>query len=255
MQKKVFITGGASGIGRASARLFAAHGWTVGVLDRERAGLERLRGELGADRCRAFACDLGDTPALRGALESFCAGDVGGLDLLVNNAGVLHTGAFEELPAAAHHELLDVNARAVIDCLLLAFPLLKTAHGRVINIASASANYGTPGFATYSASKMFVRGLSQALDIEWRPHGIRVSCILPAFVATPMIAGRDGPAFRSLGAPLAPEAVAQAVWRAAHGNRLEWHLGGRYRVLRALSEPLPGGFKRALMRWLLAARA
>lgn len=253
MQKKVFITGGASGIGRASARLFAARGWSVGVLDRDHAGLELLREEIGAERCAAFACDLADQAALRQALQSFCHDNGGRLDLLVNNAGVLHTGAFEELPASAHHELVDVNARGVVDCLLLAFPLLQAARGRAVNIASASANYGTPGFATYSASKMFVRGLSQALDLEWRKHGIRVSCILPAFVATPMIAGRDGEAFRSLGAPLLPEAVAETIWRAAHGSRLEWHIGGRYRILRALSEPLPGGLKRAMMRWLLAA--
>jgi short-subunit dehydrogenase len=66
--------------------------------------------------------------------------------------------------------------------------MLREARGRVVNLASASAAYGTPDFATYSATKMFVRGLSEALDIEWRRHGIRVACMLPAFVATPMIA-------------------------------------------------------------------
>lgn len=254
MAARAFITGAASGIGCASARLFAANGWSVGLLDRDATGLQRLRAELGADRATAWPCDVTDSAALEHALQAFCDGGDGRLDVLVNSAGVLHTGPFEDMPAAAHHELVDVNSRALLDCLRLAFPALRRARGCVVNIASASASYGTPDFATYSASKMFVRGLSQALEIEWRRHGIRVACVMPSFVSTPMIAGRHIAAMRHLGTPLSPEAVAEVVWRAAHGNRLEWHVGRRYRLLRALSEPLPADFKRAMMRWLSAYR-
>ena len=97
---------------------------------------------------------------------------------------------------------------------------------------------------------MFVRGLSEALDIEWRRHGIRVACVLPAFVATPMIAGRRSGSMDRLGVQLRAEDVAEVIWRAAHGRRLMWHVGWRYRLIRLLSEPLPGAARRAMMRWV-----
>jgi NAD(P)-dependent dehydrogenase (short-subunit alcohol dehydrogenase family) len=247
---KAFITGAASGIGRATARLFAARGWRVGVADRDGAGLATLADELGAATCECFCLDVSDPDSLREALARFCGGHAGGLDLLVNNAGVLRIGPFEEVPAAQHRELIEVNARGVVETLLAAFPMLCRARGRVVNLASASASYGTPDYATYSATKMFVRGLSEALDIEWRRHGIRVACVMPAFVATPMIAGRRSAAMDRLGVQLRPEDIAAVIWRAAHGRRLMWYVGWRYRVVRLLSEPLPGNLQRAMMRWV-----
>jgi NAD(P)-dependent dehydrogenase (short-subunit alcohol dehydrogenase family) len=248
MPPNAFITGAASGIGRATARLFAARGWRVGLADRDTAALALLQAELGADRAADFPCDVTDPDSLREALEAFCGGPEGRLDLLVNNAGVLRTGPFEEMSPGEHRELIEVNARGVVEGLLAAFPMLHRAQGRVVNLGSASAAYGTPDFATYSATKMFVRGLSEALDIEWRRHGIRVACVMPAFVATPMIAGRYSSSMARLGVRLQAEDVAQVVWRAAHGRRLTWHVGWQYRVLRVLSQALPGGLKRVVMQ-------
>jgi NAD(P)-dependent dehydrogenase (short-subunit alcohol dehydrogenase family) len=249
MQSKAFITGAASGIGRATARLFAQRGWRVGLADRDVPGIQALAAELGPEHALACPCDVTDSGSLRQALDAFC-GPHGGLDLLVNNAGLLHIGPFEEMPPVAHRELIEVNARGVVEALLIAFPLLARARGAAVNVSSASAAYGSPDYATYSASKMFVRGLSEALDIEWRRHGIRVACIMPAFVSTPMIAGWRSTAMDRLGVQLRPEDVAEVIWRAAHGRRLTWHVGWRYRVLRALSEPLPAGVKRRMMRWV-----
>lgn len=249
MQSRAFITGAASGIGCATARLFAQRGWRVGLADRDVGGIRELAAELGAERARACPCDVTDPASLRQALDEFCAPD-GALELLVNNAGLLHIGPFEEMPPAAHRALIEVNARGVVEVLLAAFPALARARGGVVNVSSASAAYGSPDYATYSASKMFVRGLSEALDIEWRRHGIRVACIMPAFVDTPMIEGWRSTAMDRLGIQLRPEDVAEVIWRAAHGRRLAWHVGWRYRALRALSEPLPAGVKRRLMRWV-----
>lgn len=250
MQNKAFITGAASGIGLETARLFAARGWHVGLADRDAAGVEALAAELGPELAQAFACDVTDPEALSGALRAFSGGADGRLDLLVNNAGLLHIGPFEEMPREAHVALIDVNARGVVDALLAAFPMLRNAGGRVVNLASASASYGTPDFATYSATKMFVRGLSEALDVEWRRHGIRVACVMPSFVATPMIAGRHSASMDRLGVQLRAAQVAEVIWKAAHGRRLSWHVGGRYRVIRLLTEPLPGALKRRMMRWV-----
>lgn len=251
MSGNAFITGAASGIGRATARLFAARGWRVGLADRDAEGVHGLARELaasaGGDRAVALPLDVTDGAAVSAALQEFCA-PAGRLELLVNNAGVLHIGPFETMTLAQHRQLIDVNARAVVETLLAAFPLLQCARGRVVNLSSASAAYGTPDFATYSASKMFVRGLSEALDIEWRRHGIRVACVAPAFVATPMIAGRHSRSMDRLGVRLEPEDVAAVIWRAAHGRRLAWHVGWRYRLLRLLSEPVPATLKRAIVR-------
>ncbi len=249
MPPRVFITGAASGIGRATARLFARQGWCVGLGDRDAPGLTALQSELG-DTAVAFHCDVTDPEGLRAALEKFCGGPDGALELLVNNAGVLRVGPFEEVAPADHRDLIDVNARGVVEALLAAFPMLRRARGRVVNLGSASAEYGTPDFATYSASKMFVRGLSEALDIEWRRHGIRVACVMPAFVATPMIAGRHSNSMERLGVQLQPEDVADVIWHAARKRRLMWHVGGQYRLLRLLSKPLPASLKRAVMRWI-----
>lgn len=246
MPPKVLITGAASGIGLATARLFAARGWRVGLCDRDVVGLGELQQELGAAAV-VLPCDVTDADGLSAALRRFCGSD-GTLDLLVNNAGVLGIGPFEELPAAMHREIIEVNARGVVEVLLLAFPMLRRAGGRVVNLGSASAEYGTPDFATYSASKMFVRGISEALDIEWRRHGIRVACVMPAFVATPMIAGRRSRAMDRLGVRLRPEDVAEVVWRAARGRRLMWRVGGQYRLMRIVSLVLPGRLKRAMMQ-------
>jgi len=250
MQSRVFITGAASGIGRETARLFAARGWRVGLADRDGAGAESLAAELGGEAARAFACDVTDPDALSGALQAFSGGADGRLDLLVNNAGLLHIGPFEEMPRADHAALIDVNARGVVEALLAAFPMLRNAGGRVVNLASASAAYGTPDFATYSATKMFVRGLSEALDVEWRRHGIRVACVMPSFVATPMIAGRHSASMARLGVQLRAEQVAEVIWKAAHGRRLGWHVGGRHRAIRLLTHPLPGALKRRMMHWV-----
>jgi short-subunit dehydrogenase len=247
MASNAFITGGASGIGRATARLFVARGWRVGLVDRDAPGLGTLARELG-DAAETYCCDVTDATALGAALQSFVGNGDGGLDLLVNNAGLLRVGPFEEMPAAQHRELIEVNARGVVEALLVAFPLLCRARGRVVNLASASAAYGTPDFATYSATKMFVRGLSEALDIEWRRHGIRVACVLPAFVATPMIDGLRTGSLDRLGVQLRSDDVAEVIWRAAHGRRLMWHVGWRYRALRAAFELLPVPFRRSLMQ-------
>lgn len=250
MHRRVFITGAASGIGRATARLFAARGWTVGLADRDGAALASLADEMGPDAGAPFHCDVTDPDSLANALASFCGGPEGRLDLLVNNAGLLRVGPFEEMAASAHREMIAVNASGVVEGLLAAFPMLRVARGRVVNISSASASYGSPDYATYSASKMFVRGLSEALDIEWRRHGIRVACIMPAFVDTPMIAGWRSASMHKLGVQLSADDLAEIVWKAAHGRRLMWHVGWRYRVLRLLTEPLPGAFKRTMMRWV-----
>lgn len=249
MTRSVFITGAAAGIGRATAELFAARGWRVGVADRDGAGAARVAEAAGAGSM-ALACDVTRPAEVREALDRFTAPAGGRLDLLVNNAGLLETGPFESIPMEAHRALLDVNVTGFTDVLHAAFPYLRAARGRVVNLSSASAEYGTPDFACYSASKFYVRGLTEALDVEWRRHCVGVACVMPAFVATGMTEGRHTASMDRLGVALDPGDVAGVIWKAANGRGLVWRVGTGFRLIRGLMAPMPPALKRRVMAWV-----
>jgi NAD(P)-dependent dehydrogenase (short-subunit alcohol dehydrogenase family) len=224
----IFITGAAAGIGRATAELFAARGWFVGLYDVDEAGVRELAGRLGP-AAAAGRLDVTDPAGWGAALEAFWKAAGGRLDLLFNNAGIAAVGDFAELPLARQHALIDVNFKGVVSGFHAAFPYLKRTPGaRVISMCSGSAIYGAPQFATYGATKFAVRGLTEALDLEWNRHGIRVMDILPLFVDTPMVAGfeRKPRSMERLGMSLSAGDVARTVWRAAHWRlwpRLHWY--------------------------------
>lgn len=216
----IFITGAAAGIGAATARRFAAGGWFVGLADRDRAGLDRLRTELGEDSCSAHELDVTDADGFAAAVAAFAEAR-GRLDVLFNNAGVLVCDDFESLDADRYGPMVDINLKGVVNGALAAFPHLKGTRGaRLINTSSASAIFGAPAFAVYSATKFAVRGLTEALSVEWTRHGITVCDIMPMFVGTAMIdAVGNRTSMERMGVRLTPEHVAAAAWRAAHWPR------------------------------------
>ena len=157
----ILITGAASGIGRATARLFHEKGWTVGLLDIAPQPLEELSAELGGLWYQAL--DVTDLAAVEGALADFCGRHDGQLRLLFNCAGLLRFGHFEAIDMAEHARILAVNVLGLVQMTHAAFPYLKaTADAQVINMGSASGLYGTPHMASYSSSKFAVRGLPRA---------------------------------------------------------------------------------------------
>lgn len=221
--RRVFISGGGAGIGRATARQFAQAGWRVGIGDVDAEGLAETRRLIG-DHCDTFALDVTQPDQWQTALSTFC-GDQG-LDLLVNNAGVLSAGRFETIPLNAHKRIVDINVTGVINGCHCALPWLRKAPaGRVINLASASAIYGQPDIATYSASKFAVRGLTEALAIEWAAHGIQVSSLWPIFVRTAMVDNApEMRATRKLGVHLGPDDVAAVILLTATTKRPPVHI-------------------------------
>jgi len=249
----IFITGAAAGIGRETARLFAKQGWFVGLADRDRAGVESLRGELGADRSSTHIVDVTDIESVRAALAAFAARTGGMLHVLHNNAGILKIGPFEEISIEEHRRIVDINVTGAIHVVHAAFPYLKATPGaQVINMSSASASYGTPDLASYSASKHAIRGLTEALDIEWAHHDIRVTDLMPPFVNTGML---NTQAYRSqlvekLGVNIGPEDVAKQVWAQVASPRLHRPVTAQFKALWALSGAVPAGVTRALMSWL-----
>jgi NAD(P)-dependent dehydrogenase (short-subunit alcohol dehydrogenase family) len=217
----LFVTGAAAGIGRAVAERFLQADWFVGAYDVDEAGLHTLQQKWGAERCQVGRLDVTSTDDWQSALSGFEQATGGQLDVLFNNAGIAVTQPFEEAALVRHHRLIDVNLKGLVNGCHLAFPLLKrTPESRVINMCSASALYGQPELGTYSATKAAVRSLTEALDIEWRRHGVRVVDVLPLFVNTAMVTNEVSrmKTVSTLGVRLGPEDVAETVWRLASAS-------------------------------------
>ena len=249
--KTALITGAASGIGLASARRLAAHGFLVGLYDIDRAAVEGLlgSGEFPA-ACGGF-CDVGDYASVRQAFEHFGERTGGRLDVVINNAGLLSAGRFEAVDPAAHEAMIRVNVLGLTHVAQLAFPLLKETPGAtLINLCSVSSMHGVPLLAVYSASKFYVDGLSQALSIEWAGHGIRVVSIKPPFVGTKMIDGIPEQLMQKMSVDHAPEDVAEAIVRALAGSRDSYLLGGQARLLGVLARLLPPSMGRRIVRYV-----
>lgn len=248
--RNLLITGAASGIGRAVAQRFHQAGWQPGLLDVDEAGLADLALELGGDVWYQVV-DVTDESAMKSAAGDFAARFSGQLRLLFNSAGVLQMGHFESVPLTMHRRTFDINVIGLINACQAAYPWLRqTPDARVINMSSASALYGIPHLASYSASKFAVRGLTEALNIEWAQQGIHVCDLMPPFVNTGMVTGQRfrAPAVDRLGVKLTAEDVAEVAWRAAAGNAVHYPVGLPFYLAVQLEKLFPRSVTRALIR-------
>ena len=180
-----FVTGAASGIGRATAELFAERGWWIGAADRDASGLEALRERLGKEHCRAWELDVRDKARYDAVVAELGEETGGRLDLLFNNAGVGVAGFFEEIPLEESLRVIDVNLVGVVHGIYAALPLLKATPGSVcFSTSSSAATFGAPGLAIYTATKFAVKGLTEALAVELARCGVRVADVLPGLIDT-----------------------------------------------------------------------
>lgn len=256
MTKSIFITGAGAGIGRETARLFASNGWFIGAADRDEQALGALKAELEEGTCSIHPMDVTDQASVARSLADFARHTGGSLDALHNNAGILRVGAFEEIDMASHRAVVEVNVIGLMNVLHAAFPYLKATSGSVVvNMSSASAAYGIPDFASYSASKHAVRALTEALDIEWEPHGIRVCDLMPPFVKTAMVRDNAGASslFDSLGVNLEPEDVATEVWEQVRAPRLHRPISAQFKALWPVARSAPASVTRAVLKKLRRA--
>lgn len=252
----VFITGAAAGIGRATALTFARHGYRVGAYDIDRDGLASLREEItgGGGDATTGELDVTDAAQWSERLREFTR-STGTLDILVNNAGVLTTGAFQDVPLTVHRQMIDINFYGALAGLHAAFPYLRdTPRAQVVNMCSASALYGQPELATYSATKFALRALTEALELEWRQYGIRVLAMWPLFVKTAMTDGVETASTKSLGVNLRPDDVAAAVYSATHRRsrlpRVHYPVGRQTSVLAVMSQVSPNWMQRFMTKTL-----
>lgn len=248
----IFISGAAAGIGRATALHFAREGWTVGAHDIDEERLASLAAEH--DDISVGLLDVRKATSWKQALATFTERTDGQLDVLHNNAGVLEHGAFADISLTSHKRQVEVNALGIVNGAHAAHPYLAMTPGaRMVNMASASAIYGSPKLATYSATKHFVRALTEALDVEWQDDDIRVMAIWPLFVQTAMVDQQAGSrTLDRLGVRLTPEDIAMTVWRAVHDrrpdHRVHFTVGLQTKLFYGVSKLSPNFLNRTLAR-------
>lgn len=239
----VAVTGGARGIGREIARTLAAAGARVAIGDRDEAAAVATAGELGGT-VRGFALDVTETDSFRGfltAVESLW----GPIDVLVNNAGVMWVGSFDEEPETATARMLEVNLHGVIRGVRLAAPAMRDrGRGHIVTIASAAARLSPPGESTYAATKHGVLGYLTGVREELRGTGVHLSVIMPSVVATELAAGTSTGAAKLL----QPTEVAAAVLRVVERPRFETTLPRYIGPLVRLAELLPQRLRDRIFR-------
>ncbi|MFJ1709770.1 SDR family NAD(P)-dependent oxidoreductase [Kitasatospora sp. NPDC088346] len=176
---RAVVTGGASGIGLATARLLAERGAEVAVLDLDPSGAPKpLHG---------FTADVTDDASVRAAVADAVA-ELGGLDILINNAGIGAAGTIEDNPDEQWQRVLDVNVLGIVRTTRAALPPLRdSAHAAIVNTCSIAATAGLPQRALYSASKGAVLSLTLAMAADHIREGVRVNCVNPGTVDTPWV--------------------------------------------------------------------
>ena len=244
--KVVAITGGARGIGKATAKALAREGAVVAV------------GDLDADLARATASELGEGAVgleldvtRRDSFERFLdqvSERLGPLDVLVNNAGIMPIGPFAEEDDATAQRMIDINLHGVIYGTKLAIPaMVKRGTGHIVNIASQAGKAGIPGGATYSATKHAVVGLSEAVRGELRGTGVEVSVVMPSVVKTELGSGLpDTPGIKKL----EPEEVANEIVSALKVPRFDVWVPRSSAAISTVLQLLPRSAREAVGRLL-----
>ncbi|HYC80240.1 MAG TPA: SDR family NAD(P)-dependent oxidoreductase [Solirubrobacterales bacterium] len=180
--RKALVTGGASGIGAAIAARLAADGAEVWVADIDVEGAERVAGEVAG---HPLELDVTDHAACAGAI-----GEIGTLDVLVNNAGTDEFGFFTETTSAQWQKVIAINLLGVMNCTQAALPAMQRArYGRIVSISSEAGRVGSKGSAAYSAAKAGVIGFTKVIARENGRYAITANAIAPGPIETPLLMG------------------------------------------------------------------
>lgn len=266
------MTGGASGIGRELCRVLTKLGWRVAVADRDAAAAERLAEPLRAAEYDAVAIELDVTLADHWRrTAAWLVDHWGGLDVLVNNAGVLQAGPLIESTEAELRRVVDTNLTGALLGCHACGPVLVGSAARdrppagaprsgVVNVASIFGPLAPPGFAAYAASKAGLVALSESLRGELAPRGLNVTAALPGVVPTAIYntasfttpAAEQACRRRVDSAELTAEQTAAAILRAAHTGEAAVTIGGRARRFAMLKRLLPVVARRAIERRAVA---
>jgi NAD(P)-dependent dehydrogenase (short-subunit alcohol dehydrogenase family) len=243
--KVVAITGGARGIGKATAAALVRKGCRVAIGDLDLPLAERAAAELGGGTV-AVALDVTDRASFAAFLDE-AERQLGPLDVIVNNAGIMPVTPFVEESEDSIRRQVDINLHGVIAGSQMAIERMQPrGSGHIVNIASQAGKGGVPGIATYSATKHAVVGLSEAIRTELRGSGVEVSCVMPTVVNTELTAGVG----QRLIQPVEAEDVGAAIAEALEAPRFDVWIprfnGGLFKVIGLL----PRGWCEALGRFM-----
>ncbi len=179
--KTALVTGAARGIGLATTRLFLDRGWQVAMIDRDGPALDEAAAPL--ERVLPVLCDVSQ-PEQVARMTDRVVQELGGIDALVNNAGVADFGPIEDTPFETWRKVMETNLDGVFLCSQAAIPALKKSRGAIVNIASISGLRASTLRVAYGTSKAGVRHLTQQQAVELGEHGIRANCVAPGPVRT-----------------------------------------------------------------------
>jgi NADP-dependent 3-hydroxy acid dehydrogenase YdfG len=241
--KVIAITGAARGIGLATARACAARGMKVAIGDLDLAEAQRAAESLPG--AIALALDVTDRPSFDAFLDAAEA-QLGPVDVLVNNAGIMQIGPFLEEDEATAVRQIDINVHGVLHGMKLVLPRFKArGTGHLVNIASMAGKTGVPGGATYSGTKFFVYGVSEAVRGELRGTAIEVSVVMPVPVNTELATGLE----RGRGSTFVePEDVAAEIVAALEHPRFDVPVPRSIGRLVHVTGVLPRGAREAIGR-------
>ena len=246
--KVVAITGGARGIGKATAQALVRKGAKVAIGDLDRELAEQTAAELGGD---TLALELDVT--LRDSFEGFLdqvEERLGSLDVLINNAGIMPLSQFVDEDDRTAERMIDINVHGVLFGMKLALPRMQRRNtGHLVNIASQAGKAGFPGGATYCGTKHFVVGVSEAVRAELRETNIEVSCVMPAVVKTEL--GSGLPETRAI-KPIEPETVADAIVAALERPKFDVWVPRESAAINKVLNLLPRGGREGIARLLKA---
>jgi len=238
---RVLVTGGSSGIGAATARALAAEGMHVAVAGRDQTALAKVAADTNG------VCVPGDLrePGCPRHTVAAASAALGGLDILVSNAGIGWAGTFTSMTESDIDALIDVNLRAAMHLARAAIPLLEPGSGRLVFVGSVAGLVGSPGEACYSATKAGLSCLAETLRAELRPRQIGVTLVSPGVVDTAFFERRQVPYERQhpqlMSAQTAADAIVEAIRRRrddvvipswlSFAARLKVNFPGLYRML------------------------
>jgi NAD(P)-dependent dehydrogenase (short-subunit alcohol dehydrogenase family) len=243
----VAVTGAARGLGLATAKALAVRGARLAIAD--------LDGELARVEAAAlpgpgphagYAADVTDPDAFAAFLDE-AERDLGPIDVLVNNAGIMPVGPFVQEEPSVTRRQIEINLLGVITGTRLALDrMLPRGRGHVVNLASAAGRVAVPGEAVYTATKHAVVGFGEALRAELRGTGIHVTTVMPSLAATELAAGMRPPRFVPM---VQPEQVADAIAGALERPKLEVIVPAWTTGLIRLQLAMPAGFRDAMRRF------
>ena len=225
-------------MGLATGKKFAKAGWFVGLVDVDDNGLEQAQEHFDPTHSFFAHLDVTDEPAYNAVMNDFASVSGGKLDVLFNNAGIAPGGWFEEMSSEQVRQIIDINVMGVIHGVRAALPLLReTNNSLCISTSSSVATHGHAMRAVYSASKFAVKGLTEALGLEFERFGVRTADVLPGCIDTPMLraalATRNDGVFKEELFDTLPQtgayrlvpvsAIADAVWNAYHSDPAQTH--------------------------------